>query len=78
MDKPITNGGCGKGCLNLFFWVIVIGLLIEAWQGSSTSTHVLMVLVALLVFGGLGALIVYGRRHVAAKVAGARASGRKT
>jgi hypothetical protein len=38
-----------------------------------------MVLVALLIFGGLGALIVYGRRHVAAKAAGARPSGgRKT
>jgi hypothetical protein len=50
-----------------------------AWQGSSTGTHVLMVLVALLIFGGLGALIVYGRRHVAAKAAGARPSGgRKT
>jgi hypothetical protein len=28
-----------------------------------------MVLVAVLIFGGLGALIVYGRRHVAAKAA---------
>lgn len=52
------------------------GLLLEAWQGSSTGTHVLVVLIATLICGGLGALIVYGRR-LTAKVARARAGSRK-
>jgi hypothetical protein len=65
--------GCG-GCVTIFVLLIAAGLLLEAWQGSSTGTHVLMVLVAVLIFGGLGALIVYGRRRAVAR---ARAGGRK-
>jgi hypothetical protein len=67
--------GCG-GCVTIFVLLIAAGLLLEAWQGSSASTHVLMVLVAVLIFGGLGAVIVYGRGQVA-KAARARAGGRK-
>jgi hypothetical protein len=63
-----NRSGCG-GCITILVLLFAAGLLLEAWQGSSTGTHVLMVLVAVLIFGGLGALIVYGRRHVAAKAA---------
>jgi hypothetical protein len=62
------------GCVTIFVLLIAAGLLLEAWQGSSTGTHVLMGLVSLLFLGGLGTLIVYGRRLTAAR---ARAGGRK-
>jgi hypothetical protein len=60
--------GCG-GCVTILVLLFAGGLLLEAWQGSSTGTHVLMILVAVLIFGGLGALIAYGRRRAAARVA---------
>jgi hypothetical protein len=61
MDKPITNGGCGKGCLNLFFWVIVIGLLIEAWQASGGAGRALELLGLAVV--GVAGLVVWGYRN---------------
>ena len=65
MGDSIKNGGCGKGCLNVFFWIIVIGLLIEAWQASSGLGRglELLGLVALLVGGGW--FVRWSKRHPA-------------
>jgi len=62
--------GCG-GCVTIFVLLIAAGLLLEAWQGSSTGTRVGMVLIEVVFLGGLYRL---GRRAVAVKEGRASAS----